>query len=251
MSIADKIRRRETPLYNFLYVTGKSVRRFTLPRLTLLGAGLRIERGLRHGAWRWLKNQYYIQILASRCTTLGRNVQLDGDVPDIFGDGEIHIGDHVSIGNQTTWVVGNKVYERSRLVIGSHTNLNYRTLISVAHSVTIGSYCRFAGEIKIFDNNSHPTDYLERRNNGGRMTEQDVAPVVIEDDVWIGNNSIILKGVHIGRGAIVAAGSIVTKDVPAHSIVAGNPARVVKRLESGEQGAMDDKGKSKWQPATG
>jgi len=61
------------------------------------------------------------------------------------------------------------------------------------------------------------------RSDGGTL--------VIEDDAWIGFKATILKGVHIGRGAIVAAGSVVTHDVPAWTIVAGNPARVVKRLD--------------------
>ena len=56
-------------------------------------------------------------------------------------------------------------------------------------------------------------------------------PIVIKDDVWIGMNVIILKGVTIGEGAIVGAGSVVTKDVPAWTVVAGNPAKVVKHLK--------------------
>jgi acetyltransferase-like isoleucine patch superfamily enzyme len=253
MSLVERIRRRESPFWNALYVACKRVRRFTLPRLRPVGRLLHAERTLRRSVWRWLKNQYCIQILAARCTSLGRHIQLDGEVPEIHGPGEIHVGDGVSIGPQQSWVVGIKVYDDARLTIGAHTTLNYRTLISCAKSVTIGRYCRFAGEIKIFDNNSHPTDFLQRRDHGGRMSAADVAPVVIEDDVWIGNNSIVLKGVHIGRGAIVAAGSIVTKDVPAHTIVAGNPARVVKRLEQKECESehANREGRSQWQALMG
>ena len=57
------------------------------------------------------------------------------------------------------------------------------------------------------------------------------APIVIEDRAWIGFNAIILKGVTIGEGSVVAAGAVVTKDVEPYTVVAGNPARVVKRLE--------------------
>jgi len=58
-----------------------------------------------------------------------------------------------------------------------------------------------------------------------------MAPIHISDKVWIGFNVIILKGVNIGEGAIIAAGSVVTKDVPAWTLVGGNPARVIKQLE--------------------
>lgn len=57
---------------------------------------------------------------------------------------------------------------------------------------------------------------------------QETKPVVIEDDVWIGANVIILRGVHVNKGAIIGAGSIVTKDVPGYAIVAGNPAKTIR-----------------------
>lgn len=63
----------------------------------------------------------------------------------------------------------------------------------------------------------------------------EAAPIVIEDDVWIGEYAAIMKGVTIGKGAIVAAHAVVTKDVPAYTVVAGNPAKVVKDLPLNEK----------------
>lgn len=229
---ASKVRARETPLYDWLYRTARRLRGTTLPSSRLLGMLLLSERTARRGAWMWLRNQYANQIMKYRCTSVGKHVYWGGDVPLVYGAGEIHIGSHVSIGNNQTWVVGVKSTGTARLVIGDYTTINYRTTISVVQSVTIGSHCLLAGEIKIFDNNSHPLDYRERRKPHV-LGPAEVAPVVIEDDVWIGNNCIILKGVRIGRGAVVAAGSIVTKDVPPFTLVGGNPARVLKRLAEG------------------
>lgn len=168
--------------------------------------------------------------MAYRCTSVGRNVVWGGEPPLVYGSGEIHIGDDVTIGNRQTWVVGLKFPAKARLVIGEGTTINYSVTISVAHSVIIGKYCRLAGDIKIFDNNSHPIDYLLRRGPHS-LSAEDVAPVVIEDDVWIGNNCLIMKGVRIGRGAVVAAGAVVTKDVPPLTVVGGNPARVLKTID--------------------
>jgi len=91
-----------------------------------------------------------------------------------------------------------------------------------------------AEETKIFDNNSHGLSYENRD-----MSKDDVAPIIIEDHAWIGMNSIILKGVTIGKGAVVAAGSIVTKDVPPMTLVAGNPARIIRRIALVRQGGVN------------
>jgi acetyltransferase-like isoleucine patch superfamily enzyme len=176
-----------------------------------------------------LKNLVYEQMLRSRCQ-VGADVQLDGNLPSVWGDGEVVIGNRVTISNHNTWIVGLKVFPDARLEIGDDTILGYLNLISVAKSVRIGKHCLFAGEVKILDNNSHSLDF-EHRRMGMALQTSDVAPVVVEDDVWIGTNCLILKGVTIGRGAVIAAGAVVTRSVPPFTVVAGNPARIIKHIE--------------------
>ena len=92
----------------------------------------------------------------------------------------------------------------------------------LAHDdITIGDNCIFGWECQIFSGDGHPI-YQEES-----IINKDV-PVVIEDNVWVGSRALILKGVRVGKGSIVAAGAVVTKDVPPNCIVAGNPAKVVK-----------------------
>ena len=92
----------------------------------------------------------------------------------------------------------------------------------LAHDdVFIGNNCIFGWDCQIFSGDGHPI-YQEEE-----IVNKDV-PVVIEDNVWIGSKALILKGTKISRGSIVAAGAVVTKDVPPNCIVAGNPAKVVK-----------------------
>ena len=87
--------------------------------------------------------------------------------------------------------------------------------------ITIGANCRIGPHTLVYDSDFHDLS-PERRDASGRS-----APIVIGENVWIGSRAIILKGVSIGRDAVIAAGSVVTKDVPNGSIVAGNPARQV------------------------
>lgn len=110
------------------------------------------------------------------------------------------------------------VFENGILELGSGF-FNSNIKIRCKQSIKIGQNVAISHDVTIMDSDAHNVDY-----EGYQMTK----PVVIGDNVWIGSRAIILKGVTVGNGAIIAAGSVVTKDVPAHSIVAGVPAIVIK-----------------------
>ena len=127
-----------------------------------------------------------------------------------------------------------------RISIGRDCYLGENSRIWSAASIEIGNRVFISHNVNIHDTNAHSIDpriryrhFVETMTTGfPRENTVDIvsAPIVIGDDVWIGFNSIILKGVKIGRGVIVAAGSVVTKDIPEFSIVAGNPAKIVKDI---------------------
>lgn len=117
--------------------------------------------------------------------------------------------------------VGVRVTEGAQLSIGDHTYLNRSASIDCTQEITIGDYCAISDNVQILDSDFHPITC-----NGKTSTMS--KPVHIGNHVWIGRSAIILKGVTIGDGAIVGAGSVVTRDVPARCLVAGNPARVIK-----------------------
>ncbi len=110
--------------------------------------------------------------------------------------------------------------------IGERSKLN-GTTIHARESVTIKSWCLFGPGTVIIDNDSHPPV----RDRDARREDPASAPVVIGDNVWIGMRSLITKGVTIGDNAIVAAHSVVTRDVPANTLVGGNPARIIRQLD--------------------
>jgi acetyltransferase-like isoleucine patch superfamily enzyme len=223
----DKIRHRENWFYRFLYDRYKGIIRSEINYPKSIGSLLYSERQLRHRFLRILLNKFYYEpMLRSRCTAVGKKVRTDGDIPLIVGSGRIIIGDNVHIGNHGAWIVAPNIFDNPELIIGSHCSINYWTVISVEQRVEIGDHCAIAGKTMIFDNSSHGIHF----ENGRQMTRDDVAPVKIEDHVWIGTGSLILKGVTIGKGAVVGAASVVTKDIPPRTIVAGNPARIVKEI---------------------
>jgi acetyltransferase-like isoleucine patch superfamily enzyme len=120
---------------------------------------------------------------------------------------------------------------QSSIVIGDGTGLSGAS-ISARCAITIGKKVLIGAGACIWDNDFHPLDAKQRREN---PTDNALSsPINIEDDVFIGARSLILKGVRIGRGAVIGAGSVVTRDVEAQNIVAGNPARVVGSINPQE-----------------
>jgi acetyltransferase-like isoleucine patch superfamily enzyme len=118
-----------------------------------------------------------------------------------------------------------EVYRGATLVIGKGTYLNRNVHIVVAESVVIGRGVKIGWDTVIMDTDLH--------GHSGRPAQ--AKPVVIEDDVWIGCRALILKGVHIGKGAIIGAGAIVTKDVPPLAIVGSPRAEVISSVSAPHQ----------------
>ena len=146
---------------------------------------------------------------------IGNNCRINGELLVFKYGGKITMGNNVFVG------------EQSRIWSGN--------------SLTIGNDVLISHQVNIFDTNSHEFDhnlraesFLKLITNGHPSSAKgiDTAPVVIEDNVWISFGSSILKGVTIGRGAVIAANAVVTKDVEPFTLVAGNPAKRIKTLTS-------------------
>lgn len=149
----------------------------------------------------------------------------------------IRIGDHCCIQGKLV------VQGSGRIQIGNNCYLSGNVVLGAGERITLGDCVIIARDTHIYDNNNHPVE-PERREQMCRSGDyfgplwswsQAVhAPVRIDDNVWIGERCSILKGVHIGEGAVVGCCSVVTKDVPPYTLVAGNPAKVVKDLRPGK-----------------
>jgi acetyltransferase-like isoleucine patch superfamily enzyme len=124
------------------------------------------------------------------------------------------------------------------ILVGARVYIGDDCILSCSDRIEIGEGTLLGHCVQVFDNDSHPVDAATREVDAqdvfsGRSTQRQHiahAPITIGKDAWLGFAAIVLKGVSIGDGAIVAAGSVVTSDVPALTVVAGNPASVVKRL---------------------
>ena len=128
--------------------------------------------------------------------------------------------------------------DNAQLLIGKNTFIS-GAKVSIASSIVIGDNVQIAFGTLFFDHNSHSISYKFRRNDlPNRLksykdwSDVKVKEILVEDDVWIGANSIILKGVSLKQGTIIAAGSVVTKSTMPFSLYAGNPAKFIKKLNN-------------------
>jgi acetyltransferase-like isoleucine patch superfamily enzyme len=150
----------------------------------------------------------------------GRLVTVRG-WPRVEGSGQIVLGNGVKIWSHiaTTQISAGT---NARIEIGEGTFINTGCIVSARKLIKIGRNCQIANQVILMDDDFH----------GVANRNQNPAPeaIIVEDDVWLATRCTILKGVRIGQGAVVAAGAVVTRDVPPYTLVGGVPAKIIKHL---------------------
>lgn len=187
-----------------------------------------VHVGVREGLGQGLRFVWYEPLLRSQCEAVGTAFRME-QLPYIWGSGRIVIGDRVRLSGKSSISFHHAGRGVPELTIGDGSFLGHDCSLAIASSIAIGRHVLVAGGARISDYDGHPVDAASRR--AGDPTPPDtVRPVIIEDDVWIGADARILKGVRIGARSIVGSGAVVTRSVPPDVVVAGNPARVVRKL---------------------
>jgi acetyltransferase-like isoleucine patch superfamily enzyme len=190
-------------------------------RLAIFWSSIRLKAelrllGCRYGSNLCADGRVVVRVRRSGAITLGENVKINSRF----------MGNLVGMTNPTVFdcVAGGEIS------IGDDSGCS-STVFSSQSSIGVGKNVKIGGNVRIFDHDYHPLDHLARRDSVRGPAEIESAPVVIGDDVFIGANAIILKGVHIGNRSVIGAGAVVAlKNIPPDSLVAGNPARVIRSL---------------------
>jgi len=166
------------------------------------------------------------------CTKYGRNLHTGVYLHWVVGRGTIILGNDVLLDGKIGFSFAARYSENPTLEIGDGTGIGHNCSLTVGKRITIGKHTRIASGVRIFDASGHPTNPADRLA-GLPVPEQDVRPVTIGDNVWIGINCIIHPGVTIGDGSVISAGSVVTSNVAPNVLAMGNPARQVLSLADG------------------
>jgi acetyltransferase-like isoleucine patch superfamily enzyme len=179
-------------------------------------------------SWIWVHRFLWNEpLFRSQCASIGDGFWME-ELPYLQGRGDITIGSNVRLSGKPHFAFNNR-YCIPKLDIGDDSFVGHLCDFRAARSITIGCRCLIAGGTMIADYDGHPLD-AALRSAGRTSPASDIQPVVLGDDVWVGYGAVVLKGVRIGNRAIVGAKSVVTRDVPSDCVVAGNPARVIRRL---------------------
>jgi len=222
-----KIRRGETPFYRFLYRTAKATVHAHIPVPRAIAP---LFRGLYHLhffvrtlLYRTIRFFYWEPIFRGRCNSVGKNLELTL-LPDIASHVQIDVGNNVRL-NGFFGVGSGRAFQTPRLVIKDNVHIGHLITFAINKEIIIEDGVMIANECYFADTDAHPTD-PELRVAGHPPELDKIKPIRICRNAWIGHGVRVLKGVTVGEGAIVAAGSVVFGDVAPFSLVAGNPARV-------------------------
>jgi len=234
-----KIKKRENPLYNFLYHILKKSIHISMPYNKKIHSFLYNEWCVRttlwHNFWRIV---YYEPMFKSQCTSVGRNLLMEytgNGSAKIRGNLLLTIGNNVTIFDNTQFV-GLDVLKKPKLNIGDDTYIGPLVRFMVGSRIVVGNNCLITSRI-ITDNPGHPIDdVVERMSSGGSSPSPDtICPITIGDFCFLPLDTVIYPGVSIGDGVVARVGTHINKDVPPFCQIAGNPMCIIRKLSIPEE----------------
>ena len=243
------VRRRETPFYDRVYRLAKRIQGLSFPRVKPLYSFLYWEWAFRTSLWHnFWRIVYYEPMFKSQCVSVGPGFRMEyagNGTTRIAGDLQLHIGSHVTIFDNTIFT-GLKVLNKPKLYIGDNTYVGPGVWLSVAQKIVIGKSCIITSRL-ITDNPGHSMNILSRLESGsGSPSTEDIRPVKIGDFCWLRKGTYVYPGVTIGDGVIATIGSHINQDIPPFCQVAGQPARIIRKLPIPEE-LMEIVGKERYE----
>ena len=172
---------------------------------------------------------FWTPLFKGRLERVGMNMNLYGGLPYISGPVRMLIGDNCRVSGQSTFTGRTSAKVTPILMLGNNIDIGWMTTIAVGSRIEIGDNVRIAGRALLAGYPGHPLD-PKARALGHPETDDQVGEIIIEKDVWLATGVSVMAGVHIGHGTIVAAGSVVTHDLPPMVLAGGIPAKVIRTL---------------------
>ena len=229
------VKKRNSPLARSTYHTVMALRHIEVPLVRPIHSLLyRLHHLLRCLIASVMRIGYWTPLFRTRVEGPVRRLFLYSGMPQLLGPLRIRIGADCRISGHTTFSGRSSAPLTPLLAVGDNVDISWQTTIAVGNMVVIGNNVRIAGRCFLAGYPGHPLD-PEARACGLPETDDQVGDIILEDDVWLATGVSVMAGVTIGRATVVAAGSVVTHDLPPGVLAAGVPARVIRRIVSRER----------------
>ena len=225
------LKHSETPMAQRLFVIAKTIHRFTLPCFPPLHRPLyELHIAVRNLSADFIRVVWTTPLFKSRAGGSAKNLYLYSGLPVILGPLDIELGDDVRLSGITTFSGRTASKTRPLLRIGNNTGIGWQTTIAVGTKILIGNDVHIAGKAFLAGYPGHPLEPVARAA-GLPDTDDQCGDIVLEDNVWLATGVTVMAGVTIGKDSVIAAGSVVTKSIPAGVLAGGMPAKIIRRLD--------------------
>jgi acetyltransferase-like isoleucine patch superfamily enzyme len=225
-----KIKRKESPFFLFLYTLANGVRTSNLPLPRFVNPALGVLFSLHMTLMtvlRWIATYFYREpLFRGRCASVGKRFTLS-KMPFVVGHTRIYIGDDVNFFGKVD-IFSGRIFDEPKLILHNRVDIGHNVIFVVNKEIVIEDDVNVASGATFMDTDSHPRDVAERIADLPPRPEE-IRPVRICKNAWIGHGAAIQKGVTVGEGAVIGANSVVVTDIPAYCVAMGNPARVVMK----------------------
>ena len=236
--IRQWVKAGETPWARTLLKVAKTMRTAHFPVVPLVHAPLYVlHRAVAQSVANFTRICWYTPLFQTRLTKPAPRLYLYGGMPLVLGNLKLNVASDCRIAARINLTGRTAAKTTPELSVGKNCDIGWGSSIAVGTSITIGNNVRLAANVHLAGYPGHPLDAAARAR-GEPETDDQVGAIILEDDVWLATGTTVLAGVRIGRGTIVGAGSVVTKDLPAGVLAAGAPARVIRAIIAGDTHAL-------------
>jgi acetyltransferase-like isoleucine patch superfamily enzyme len=225
-----RIKRRESPALALAHDAYTRLLALDVPdndAMRVLFGGIYTAHQVLIDGAEWARSKLlYAPMLRARCESVGPGLNVTR-APYVRGHAKIRIGRDCTFSSLN--VRTGRFRDDPELSFGDRCYVAFGVMFQLNQRIRMGDHVLIAGFSSIQDSDGHPSDAERRMRGETELRAEDIAPVEIKDHAWLGRACHILKGVTIGTGAVVAAGSVVASDVPDGALAMGVPARILKR----------------------
>ncbi|NRB39061.1 MAG: acyltransferase [Pseudomonadales bacterium] len=218
-----------------IYRLYRRIRSFSIPCIPFIHKPLlSLHLLLVNGVKNFMRIFYWTPLFKSRLSSPVNNLYLYGGMPCVLGNLEMHFGKNCRVAGMSTFNgrINEKAGQAACIRVGENVDIGWQNSIAVGSYIDIGDHVRLAPRVFLAGFSGHPMN-AKNRALGLPEEEHKRGAIILEKHVWLATGVTVNQGVTIGRGTIVAAGSVVVNDLPAGVLAAGNPAKVIKLLETG------------------